>query len=1111
MNLSELEDKNLDVVSLVEAMWPFGEARVQEWFAARGFEFHPPLSVVGTPHEHSVFQIMYTQRTSTIDWRPIWARQCRGIVLYIQEEDRRQVAVKVLRYLLQRGEEVITSFHTATAKHHLPVELSECTTDARMRWLDERQRETIRQLSEGRPAFGQLSMKVDGMLCAWTFYRGDMAGTLLDIINSSCDANLFASPLVKACQQSSKEYIAVLSSQRTLLISDVRTQSYVLSALLSSICLGDELRALLKEKGMTVTPSEALSVFASRLVDAMDGFYDPSGASSQSICFEAVCGRGEEGFSTCAWGQFHDEFALSYTSSFVAILSRSEDLVSTPHYKFSNKIQSLGFIEPLWWDISHTVQINCLLQQLTNVALGEMSCSEFLLAHPPRNIEPGAGSSDNLLHLEGFVFYARTSTGGSHYNKIKLPLYYILHSGHNETQTREEDVQTLAIVGRTNPQLSAKARATAAFFDSLEKKLKMACNDLIEECNLQLEENSLYRALAKDQQKAVQQIWKQPGKARRAWHILLSCSSTMAVPGQYPVLWIFVRHFPELKRTKMKIKEVNKLLRLLIYEIQPWEKNYMANIASAVISFDRLLRKLYTALTWATKETEKDAHIVAYFQVGCPESTDVDIMVQLDSPFAVEKAARGDIDLRHKLSGMTGKPVQSLDLNYFFVGPLGRAQNFSKGTRNLSSNILFQTYNLHEQHFPLPIAQPELPDLQDMIRGFIAFVLKELKDLVGLEVYQKARSQRMGAYTAKGGTMRRDFVLSMLPYIREINSDYSRDVIKSLTMKSIQILCIFQLESCPFVKAEMSETFEQLYAGQGEHARFHLFRGRKGSYSSEFLPFLMAEVARFINEAAVTVKWNILPVQFNKNPSRLLPDELHVAFWDDPTRPTNEFRALFRAYRGDQLFQDWFLLESMNVTALPPSVATVLPPNADLDSVDNLVGPVVFTCPQRSNAWKLTRNRFPNSSNGASAINIDTSDALEAFHLFRGCLVEMSVTANADFTAIPGLDDIELVTVGCVVDASHTTNQSPDFLLVKRQENKTIIMPGEIKCSPKPFRENAELRRTLQQSSRQLRGVAEMLDLLPSQGVLVLVNIQKEGDVVVVESRVSLLNLSSRA
>lgn len=284
--LSEAEENydHLDIGQLVTALWRRSctttttsnvgtpsLTTVQKWFSARGFD----LYLAGGDNDCGMVQIMYqAKRASSIDWRPRWTRQCRGVILQLpipttSDKNKSDYHVRIVRYLLQRGEEVMTSLHNNNNNHHnrqpgnaVPDDVR-ATTTSRFARLDDNQQETIRQLQAGKEIVGEVTMKVDGMLCAYTFYRGtsakDVWNLLLSAANDNDDGPNFALAMAAACRQAHKDYITVLSTQRTMYITDMRTQAYVLTAMLSSIGLQGELQQFLATSSRRQASSSIIS------------------------------------------------------------------------------------------------------------------------------------------------------------------------------------------------------------------------------------------------------------------------------------------------------------------------------------------------------------------------------------------------------------------------------------------------------------------------------------------------------------------------------------------------------------------------------------------------------------------------------------------------------------------------------------------------------------------------------------------------------------------------------------------------------------------------------------------------------------------------------------
>ena len=100
-----------------------------------------------------------------------------------------------------------------------------------------------------------------------------------------------------------------------------------------------------------------------------------------------------------------------------------------------------------------------------------------------------------------------------------------------------------------------------------------------------------------------------------------------------------------------------------------------------------------------------------------------------------------------------------------------------------------------------------------------------------------------------------------------------RDVMKSLTLKSIQILSLYHYNKRTFIKAEIVQACESMLPGRGRRAEYSLFRGRRGTPSPDSLPALMAALSLAIHGAYAEVEWHSFPVDWTKkNPSDLLPD-----------------------------------------------------------------------------------------------------------------------------------------------------------------------------------------------------------------------------------------------
>jgi hypothetical protein len=1102
---SLLDTSKMNIIQLVTHLWSHGESWVQSWFANLNFEFCPPESVLNTTWEHKIFRISYTQ--NPIDWTPKWTRQCRGIIILIQEN-----TVTILRYLMERGEEVVSHHHIG---HSDLLGQVANVSSSRLQTFDQRQQFTINQLQQDGPIDGYLTMKVDGMLCVLTFYSGKLRDIMTSIIRQN--DNSFANALLDHCID--KSYLVVISTQNTLTINDYLTQTYVTTAILSTIGFGQDLSEQINDM---FSPTDAMLMFGGQLVSHIDGFYE-IGYESNSISFEAVCCQ-VNGYSTCQWGFQHREFAILYDMSFVTVLSRSADLTVTQHYQFSDLIHSLGFNEPFFWRINMVSQINNMLGSLTNVALNRITREQFLKQFPPQNI---SWHSQQALDFEGFVLHA-FALGEYHYNKIKLLIYYILH----DHKMRIEDIATLYEIGRSNPRLSLKGVNTANFFDTVNNKWNYIIDDLIQQVNCPLDSNQLYNDLDEKKQKILCIL----DNKRQLWKIMMSFSGEDK--GWYLICnQIVTKYFPELSRSKMKLNQINKILHEIVNKIMPWETDYDVRLLQMVHNLCDDIKKFYIAITWINEEVE-EANILSFYRIGCKQSTDYDFMVELQTYSAVLMAKHGQIDMRHKLSEITGVTINKLDINYFYGNP---PQLFSKGNRNLSWNILWHTYHLHDQSFPLQILQAPQINLCDMVRGFYEFVLKELEVLIG-DKYREIRGDKIAVFKAKGGHIRNEFILSILQHVKEFDSDKSRDVIKSFVVKAIQII-ITSNSICRFTKEEMACEFNKLCPGTFNNALYHLFRGKQGIYKSSFLGFLCIQVISVIQKNTKPLIWHKIPVNFDKNPT-MMPDGMYHEFWENPIDPTPKYKGYFyqveKMKDGSRDFNKFFSLKSKNIHLLP-LIATIVEFSNDLstslghksiqpddlstslghksiqpddlstslghksiqpDDLSTSLGPIILTCDQRSPEWHHWRSIYPNGS-GTEEGKFDFKTAENCHHIISGCIAEECVTEYGDFSVIPELTGFDLVMVGLVINSEKTTNVAPDFLMT----NGTLVYPGEIKRINGPFNDNSDFNRGIILATHQLKGAARILQLGKTKGIIVIVNIFKLEGQVKREARVSLIDL----
>ena len=360
-------------------------------------------------------------------WRSAWNRHTRGTTFYLNDSDE-WVPIK---YLLQRGCEMMTGIQVShgidsTESFNLDgASLDEKISSAISSTLifDDVQRKTILSLLMNREIDGNLtlSFKKDGSLLGFTICRDPVIQQFLrDFINSTDDE--FAKKILKMCDALSLP-LCYFSSQATLLIgSDML--DWTVQALLSVIMTDDEIVTNYSGRSYMEAVDEKFPEILIKLnsvcIDASAKLAFPA-TSTITVSMESICKNRRSIFGK----KDHTELALSYSSSSCTVLGISmcdiSSMKSIPHFAFSDIIKSNGFVEPCYWTVSHTSEVNSLLSDLNDVIFEKITPDEFFSKNHPHNL---FCNWERIIDREGFVTY----TGTHHdYGKIKTDAYYIAH------------------------------------------------------------------------------------------------------------------------------------------------------------------------------------------------------------------------------------------------------------------------------------------------------------------------------------------------------------------------------------------------------------------------------------------------------------------------------------------------------------------------------------------------------------------------------------------------------------------------------------------------------------------------------------------------------------
>lgn len=360
-------------------------------------------------------------------WRPCWSRHTRGTGFFLTDSDE-WVPIK---YLLQRGCEMMTGIQVSngidsTESFNLDgTSLDEKIASAVSSTLnfDDVQRKTIlsllmnREIDEGLT----LSFKKDGSLLGFTVCRDPVTAKFLrEFINSTDDE--FAKNIVKICDTMGLP-LCYFSSQATLLIgSDML--DWTVQALLSVIMSDDEIFASYNGRTYANAIDEKFPEILKKLYTLCENASAKLGfpaTSTLTLSMETICKNRRSIFAK----KDHVELALSYTSTSCTVLGLSmcdaSSVKNLPHFTFSEFIKANGFVEPCYWTVSHTSEVNKILSDLNDMIFEKITEDEFFSKNSPHNI---FSNWEHIIDREGFVTYAGSTYD---YGKIKTDAYYIAH------------------------------------------------------------------------------------------------------------------------------------------------------------------------------------------------------------------------------------------------------------------------------------------------------------------------------------------------------------------------------------------------------------------------------------------------------------------------------------------------------------------------------------------------------------------------------------------------------------------------------------------------------------------------------------------------------------
>lgn len=384
-----------------------------------------------------------------------WGRGARGTAL-MQMSNLKWFIIKML---MQRGAEALTGYQVD--RGFTETENCNLKLDSYARHLSADQQALLCDLILKKEVNLVASFKKDGSLLCFALYTGEVAENMRSIIMSCADN--FTKTVMQTWDNvvGHTNSVLVMMSQGTMWIGE-DMQWYNTTALFPEAC----------GQTLLMTPEIKIKTFGPSLFLRLSGLFSELKGEQKMLIFETICKH-----RTSDNGVVHTELAISYETSSYTLLSATEiyhndtvenEYVYVPHYKFSELISKYRFIEPAFWYVKSTLEMDQLVRSIGDVIYRRITKAQFYERHPPAN----KYGYEMVIDYEGFVVYdlARNDS----YSKIKTDEYYDAH------KFREKNVLKLCELADVAGDIFPLASKVKYIYTTMDESCKKITNELCE-------------------------------------------------------------------------------------------------------------------------------------------------------------------------------------------------------------------------------------------------------------------------------------------------------------------------------------------------------------------------------------------------------------------------------------------------------------------------------------------------------------------------------------------------------------------------------------------------------------------------------------------------------
>ena len=476
---------------------------------------------------------------------------------------------------------------------------------------------------------------------------------------------------------------------------------------------------------------------------------------------------------------------------------------------------------------------------------------------------------------------------------------------------------------------------------------------------------------------------------------------------------------------------------------------------------------------------------------GCETSRDIDICIlvrDLSKPLLTSEIERFNSELKE-----IGYDIErGIDINLVQIDKNGFV-NFRKGG-NEAINMIFYTYDLHKQKYPVIFIKEIELDILPKIQSFSKFIMDRLESLTTTN-YQKLRDEKKNIYT-KGGIERIDFVIRCFEFfdLDPFSGKFDNDVWKSLTLKYLQLILFNDVYNnhCDDSDSDSKIKKKNYYRKMGilelycNHCKDEIeINVIKSLFTrtpltientpifKKFVETMNIKFNEIAYENTPSLKWNIQYYQYNqldKNPTPL-SDELFNEWCKNPIILSSDFIKIWFDNYGDGniTIDDKFIKENdLQFLDLVPKIKTN-----------------VITHNQKTPEWKeLLKYYCCGNNTGVKVIESDDPSIIikERSNLIMGCIGEEIISNNYDFSKLFDTDTdrdshFESCTIGIIVEKigiEQSFGSCPDQLFISKTGDE--IIPAEFKTIEGRPSTNKSYIRSFSLAKKQIRKCANILN-----------------------------------